>query len=1045
MSLTEACIRKPVFAWMIMAATIVFGLVAAQRIGISQFPDVDFPTINISVSWEGANPEAVESDLIEPIEEAVTQVEGVKSITSNARQGSASITVELDLSRNVDLALQDVQTRVSQAQRSLPRDIDPPVVSKTNPEDQPIMWAGVSGPFSQQAVSDFARYRVKERLQTVPGVGEVQLGGSLERNVRIWVDAQKLDARGLTVTDVIGALQREHVELPAGRIETEGREVNVRVMGEALDLETLLGLLVREQDGQPVYLRDVALVEDGFEDVRRVTRVNGQPAQGLGIRKQRGANAVAVAQAVREELTQIQKDAPEGMEVGIRFDSTKFIEESVHEIEFELLLACILTAFVCWVFLGSLSSTMNVVLAIPMSLLGTVAVIYFLGFTLNTFTLLGLALAVGIVVDDAIMVLENIFRHAEEGKDRVRAAREGTAEITFAALAATLAVVAIFLPVVFMKGVIGKFFLQFGVTLCVAVLLSYVEAITLAPARCAQLLKTSREGRSRVGLWVDRAFSKLERVYERALGWGLKRPWWVLASAALLLGLSVFAFRALPGEFVPSQDQSRLMVRLQTAVGSSLEETNQIFLRAESFANSRPEVQSVFATVGGGGGGGISSVNAGMLMLTLTPPDQRMPQSELQQIFRKELNSIPGLRAVVQDMSQAGFTAQRGFPVEFSVRGSDWDKLVVASQEVREKLQASGKVVDVDTDYQLGMPELRITPDRARAADLGVPMESVASSINALVGGLRVGKYSTGGRRIDVRLRLLAGQRSRPEDLSLLKVRTANGTLVPLSSLVTQEERPALQAITRRDRERAISVFANVAPGSNQEEALASVDRLSKDLPGGVRVVPGGASVAFRDSMSSLFFALFLGIGVAYMVLGAQFNSFLHPVTVLTILPLSVAGAAFALLATGSTLNIFSMIGLLLLMGIVKKNSIILVDYAIQERERGADAIQAMLRAGPVRLRPILMTSTATMMAAVPAALALGAGSETRAPMSIAVLGGLSVSTVLSLVVVPAFYVVADRMKTRLGSLMRKKPDAESGTPVAPPPHGDKARPVTHG
>ncbi|WP_163988171.1 efflux RND transporter permease subunit [Pyxidicoccus caerfyrddinensis] len=1040
MSLTEACIKKPVFAWMIMAATIVFGLVAAQRIGISQFPDVDFPTINISVAWEGANPEAVESDLIEPIEEAVTQVEGVKSITSNARQGGASITVELDLSRNVDLALQDVQAKVSQAQRSLPREIDPPVISKTNPEDQPIMWAGVSGPFSQQAVSDFARYRVKERLQTVPGVGEVQLGGSLERNVRIWVDAQKLDARGLTVTDVIAALQREHVELPAGRIEMEGREVNVRVMGEALDLDTLRGVVVREADGKPVYLSDVALIEDGFEDIRRMTRVNGQPAQGLGIRKQRGANAVAVAQAVREELAKISKDAPEGMEVGIRFDSTKFIEESVHEIEFELMLACILTAFVCWVFLGSLSSTLNVVLAIPMSLLGTVAVIYFLGFTLNTFTLLGLALAVGIVVDDAIMVLENIFRHAEEGKDRVRAAREGTAEITFAALAATLAVIAIFLPVIFMKGIIGKFFLQFGVTLCVAVLLSYVEAITLAPARCAQLLKTSREGRSKVGVWVDRAFSRLERTYERVLGWGLKRPWWVLATAAVLLGLSVFAFRALPGEFVPSQDQSRLMVRLQTAVGSSLEETNRIFQKAEAFASSRPEVESVFATVGGGGGA--SSVNAGMLMLTLSPPDKRMPQAELQQIFRKELNSIPGLRAVVQDMSQSGFTAQRGFPVEFSVRGSDWDALVTASQEVRERLQASGKVVDVDTDYQLGMPELRITPDRARAADLGVPIESVASSINALVGGLRVGKYSTGGRRIDVRLRLLAGQRSRPEDLSLLKVRTASGALVPLSSLVSQEERPALQAITRRDRERAISVFANVAPGSNQEEALATVEGLSKDLPGGVRLVPGGASVAFRDSMSSLFFALFLGIGVAYMVLGAQFNSFLHPVTVLTILPLSVAGAAFALLATGSTLNIFSMIGLLLLMGIVKKNSIILVDYALQERERGADAFQAMLRAGPVRLRPILMTSTATMMAAVPAALALGAGSETRAPMSIAVLGGLSVSTVLSLLVVPAFYVIADRMKTRLGARLGKKPDAESGTH---PPRTDEPRPATHG
>ncbi|MBZ4334456.1 efflux RND transporter permease subunit [Corallococcus sp. AS-1-12] len=1039
MSITDVCIKKPVFAWMIMAATIIFGLVAAQRIGISQFPDVDFPTINISVSWEGANPEAVESDVVEFIEEAVTQVEGVKSITSSARQGSANITVELDLSRNVDLALQDVQTKVSQAQRRLPLDIDPPVVSKSNPEDQPIMWLGVAGPFSQQVVSDFARYRVKERLQTVPGVGEVILGGLLERNVRIWVDAQKLDAHGLTVTDVIAALQREHVELPAGRIETQGREVNVRFMGEALDLETLANVAVREENGRTVYLHDVAIVEDGFEDERRLARVNGEPAQAMGIKKQRGANAVAVAQAVREQLAQLQKELPEGMSASINFDSTQFIEESVHEIEFELLLACILTAFVCWVFLGSLSSTLNVVLAIPMSLLGTVAVIYFLGFTLNTFTLLGLALAVGIVVDDAIMVLENIFRHAEESKDRVSAAREGTAEITFAALAATLAVVAIFLPVVFMKGIIGRFFLQFGVTLCVAVLLSYVEAITLAPARCAQLLKTSREHRSRVGVVVDKAFSKLEALYARALGWGLVRPWRVLLVAVAMLFLSAFAFKALPGEFVPSQDQGRMSVRLQTAVGSSLEETNRLFKRAEAFVASRPEVTRVFVVVGGGGSG--SAVNSGNMNLTLVPADQRMTQAEFAQVLRKELNSYPGLRAVVQDLSQAGFTAQRGFPVEFSVRGSDWDKLVEASQSLREQLQASGKVVDLDTDYQLGQPELRITPDRARAADLGVPIQAVASTVNALVGGVRVGKYSSGGRRIDVRMRLLANQRSRPEDLSLLKVRTANNALVPLSSLVTQEELPALQAITRRDRERAISLFANVAPGSNQEEALATVESLGKDLPGGIRVVAGGASVAFRDSMSSLIFALFLGIAVAYMVLGAQFNSFLHPVTVLTILPLSVAGASFALLVTGNTLNIFSMIGLLLLMGIVKKNSIILVDYALQQRELGADAMQAMLRAGPVRLRPILMTSTATMMSAVPAALALGAGSETRAPMSIAVLGGLSVSTVLSLLVVPAFYVVADRIKTRLGDRLRR---GKGGDDDAQAVH-DAPRPVPHG
>jgi len=1008
MSITEACIKKPVFAWMLMGATVLFGLVAADRIGISQFPDVDFPTINISVSWEGASPEAVESDLVEPLEEAVTQVEGVKSITSTARQGGGSITVELDLSRNVDLALQDVQTKVSQAQRLLPRDADPPVISKQNPEDQPIMWIGLSGPYAPQVLSDYARYRIKEKLQTVEGVGEVMVGGALERNVRIWVDAEKLDAKGLTVTDVIAALRREHVELPAGRIETEGREVNVRVMGEALDLETLRALVVREVDGSTVYLSDVALVEDGFEDVRRMARVDGNPAQGLGVKKQRGANAVAVANGVHKMLEELRKDLPEGMLLGINFDSTRFIEESVHEIEFELLLACLLTALVCWMFLGSLSSTLNVVLAIPMSLLGTVAVIYFLGFTLNTFTLLGLALAVGIVVDDAIMVLENIYRHSEMGKDRVRAAREGTKEITFAALAATLAVVAIFIPVIFMKGVIGKFFLQFGVTLCVAVLLSYLEAITLAPARCAQLLKTSREHRSRVGQAVDRGFEKLEGIYGRVLARALKRPGWVLLGAVAVLAVSVFAFRALPSEFVPSQDQSRLMVRLQTAVGSTLQETDGYFKRAEAFIGSRPEVQRVFGVVGGFGGGG---VNTGIIFVTLKPPDERMSQSEFQQVLRKELNSYPGLRAVVQDLSQSGFTAQRGFPVEFSVRGADWERLVQASTQMREKLQSSGKVVDVDTDYQLGMPELRITPDRARAADLGVSIESVGSTLNALVGGLRVGKYSSGGRRIDVRLRLLADQRARPEDLSRLKVRTGGGELVPLSSLVTQEERPALQAITRRDRERAISIFANVAPGANQEEALAFVEQASKELPGGSRVVLGGASVAFRESMGSLVFALGMGILVAYMVLASQFNSFLrNPLTVLSILPLSVAGAAFAMYVTGTTLNIFSMIGLLLLMGIVKKNSIILMDYALQQREQGLSAMEAMLRAGPVRLRPILMTSIATMMAAVPAALALGAGSETRQPMAIAVLGGLSVSTVLSLLVVPAFYIMMERV-----------------------------------
>jgi multidrug efflux pump len=1013
MNLTETSVRKPVLAWMIMGATVVFGGVAATRIGISQFPDVDFPTISVAINWEGAAPEVVENDVIEPLEEALSQVEGIQSLTSVSRRGGGSITIELDLKRSVDVALQDVQARVAQTQQRLPRDIDPPIISKTNPEDQPIMWVGLSGPFSPQVLADFARYRLKERLQTVPGVGEITMGGYRERNVRLWVDAARLDERNITVHDVLEALRREHVELPAGQLTTTGREINVRVLGEALDLGAFRRIVLRHEAGATVRLEDVALVEDGFEDERRRARVGGAPAQGLGIKKQRGANAVAVAREVRSALAEMRKTLPAGMDLGINFDSTGYIEEAVAHVERDVYLSIALTAFVCWLFLGSLSSTLNVVLAIPMSLLGTIAVIYFLGFTLNTFTLLALALAVGIVVDDAIMVMENVFRHGEAGKDRRRAALEGTREIQFAALAATLAVCAIFIPVVFMKGVIGKFFLQFGIALSLCVLLSYLEAVTLAPARLSQMLATSREGRGRVGRAADRVFDRLARGYGRLLDVALRHPGLVLLSAAAIFGGSLFVFRALPGEFVPSQDQSRLMVRLQTAVGADLEETDLAFKKAETFVNARPEVDRAFTIIGGFGGTG---VNTGILFLTMVPKTQRaLSQTEFAALLRKELNGYPGVRAIVQDLSQSGFTAQRGFPVEFSVRGGDWDTLVTTTQAMMRRLQESGAMVDVDSDYQLGMPELRVVPDRDRAADLGVSMEEVAETIQALVGGVRVGKYNDAGRRIDVRLRLLAGQRTRPEDLARLRVHGRGDEMVPLSGLVAYDEQPALQAVTRRDRERAITVFANVAPGHSQQEAVQLVEKLSRDLPAGTHAVLGGASATFRESMTSLLFALALGIIVAYMILGAQFNSFLHPVTVLTILPLSVAGAAFALLIMGKSMNIFSMIGLLLLMGIVKKNSIILVDYANQLRDTaGLGAREAMRRAGPIRLRPILMTSISTMMAAVPSALAMGAGGEVRAPMSIAVIGGLVVSTALSLLVVPSFYVAADRLVARL-------------------------------
>ncbi len=1024
MNITDVSIRNPVFAWMLMACTMLFGIIALTRIGISQFPDVDYPNISVSVSWQGASPPAVEREIVEPIEQAISQVEGVKQISSQARAGNARITATFDMSRDVDLALQDIQARVAQAQRQLPKDVPAVTVSKSNPDDQPILQIGVTGPFSRQVLADVARYQVQEKLQTVAGVGQITLSGALNRNVRIWLDASRLSEKGVVPSDIIDAIRKEHVEVPGGQLDTGARQIDVRLLGEALDLDAFKKLIVRRTKGAPVTLEDVALVEDGFEDANSLARLDGIPLQALGVLKQRGTNAVAVASAVRARVAEIQTLLPEGMKVEVLFDSTVFIEESVHELQLELVMAVLLTALVCWLFLGSLSSTANVVLAIPMSLLGTVATIYFLGFTLNTFTLLGLSLAVGLVVDDAVMVMENIFRHAEMGKPRAIAAAEGTKEITFAALAATLAVVAIFLPVIFMKGVIGKFFFQFGVTLSVAVMLSYLEAITLAPARSAQILRASREDRGRLGRAADRAFAALERAYARVLGGALAHPKMVLFGASLLLVLAGFGATKIPTEFVPSQDQSRLNVRLQTEAGTTPLAAAPLIERAEARLAKHPEIERTLVTLSG---------SSGQIALTLVPPGKRtMTAMQLAGTLRRELQSIPGLRASIQDPSQQGFGSSRSSPVDFTVRGPAWDDLVLHATKIKSALETSGAVTDLNTDYQVGTPELQVTPDRRRVSDLGASVADLGTTVSALVGGNVIGKFSTGGRRVDIRMRLLATQRSRPEDLSQIRVRAQGGQLVPLSMLVTQEETPVLQTISRLDRERAIGITANVAAGHSQAEAMAKVYALAKDLPLGYRVVAGGQASQLEETTSGLWFALLVGVGVAYMVLASQFNSFLHPVTVLTIMPLAVAGAVGGLLLSGKSLNLFSMIGLLLLMGIVKKNSILLVEYANQLREHeGLGAFEAVKRAGPLRLRPILMTTIATMMAAVPPLLGLGPGTETRSPMAAAVLGGLFVSTILSLLVVPAFYVVTDRAKTRLAKAMGLEATT-AATPAGP-------------
>ena len=1025
MTLAERAIRNPVFAWMLMFGLILFGAISFQRMGVGLMPDVDFPVITVVATMEGAAPAVMETEVVDPIEETIMGIEGVKEVSSSARLGKASITVEFVLSKNIDVALQEIQTNIARIQRVLPSEMDPPVLSKSNPDDQPIMWLSLSGDKPLRELMEYTRDHLKDKFQTIQGVGEIFLGGFVDPNLRIWLDSKKMGNLQITVDDVIQTINMQHLELPAGTIETKKEERNVRVTGEAGSVKEFENIIISSRaGGGPILrilrLKDVGAVEEGLADVRRLSRTMGQTAVGIGIRKQRGANAVAVAREVKKRLGEITKIMPKGMKLSVNFDSTKFTEQSISEMNFTLILSAVLTSFVCWVFLGSLGATINILLAIPTSIIGTFTVLYSLGFTLNTFTILGLTLAVGIVVDDAIMMLENITRYRESGIGRIKAAMIGANEIAFAAIAASIAVLAVFIPVAFMSGIIGKFFFQFGVTMSVAVILSLFEALTITPMRTSQFLDVKRT--TIIGKWMDIFMNVLRRGYRRSLEVALNYRILVLVGAAAFFFMSYYVFLPrLRKEFVPPQDQGTILVRFQAPPGSSLQYTDDRFKQIENYLMHRPELLRYFGFVGGFGGG---DVDTGMVFLSLYPykdrpavPPMKRPltQQELIGVLRTDLGKIPGLRKVViLDPSLGGFTAMRGFPVEFTVRGSNWDELIGYSQEIIKRMESSGLMVDVDTDYVVGAPEIRVVPDREACGKHGVDISTVARTINAMIGGLRVGQYTEGDRRYDIRIRLVPGERASSGDISRIWIRNNRGELLRMDKVVKIVEKPTVISITRRNRERAIGIMANVVAGKSQADAIAEVKKIGKEtLPENYRVEMSGSAQTFRESFQGLIFAIGLGVLVAYMVLASQFRSFLHPITVLLALPFSISGAFIALGLSNQSLNIYSMIGLVLLMGIVKKNSILLVDFTNERRARGMDLRSALLEACPIRLRPIIMTSMSTIAAAIPPALALGPGAEIRIPMAIAVIGGVFVSTFLSLYVVPCAMTTLARFENK--------------------------------
>jgi len=1030
-SLASVSIRNPVFAWMLMAGIILVGAVGLQRLGVGLMPDVDLPTITVSATLEGADPEIMESEVVDVLEDAVMACSGVKEVTSSAKQGDCRVTVEFVPEKNIDVAFQEVQARVSANIRLLPKDIDPPTLNKTNPEDFPILWVALTGTRSQQELSEYAKNVLRDRFLTVPDTGDVMMGGYQDRNMRVWLDPLKLQARGLTVDDVMQAILREHVELPAGRIEGTFKESNVKVEGEALSVAQWQKIRLAEYDGTAVTLGDVAVIEDGFADLRRMSRVNGIPAQGLGIIKQRGSNAVQVADDCKARIVQLNKSMPHGMELLVRYDSTKFIQEAYEETRFTLIMAVLLTAVVCWLFLGSLSSTFNVVLAIPVSVFGTFAVIYFCGFTLNLFTLLALSLSIGLVVDDAIMVLENIYRHAEMGHDKVTASRVGTEQIQFAALCATLAIVAIFMPVLFMPGVMGKFFFQFGVVLSASVMISLLEALTLAPMRCSQFLNVG-ERRNAVERWVGWCFNRLAALYRWALGGILGwRPWRyaVLIAAVAVFVSSLSLVLKIPKEEVPAQDQGMFMVKLEGPIGSSIDYTNALSRKAEEIITSRPEIDATFAMIGGWGG----EANEFNVFITMKPRNQRpvsaetgkpMTQQECMAGMRRALSIYPGVNVIIRDPSKSSLSGGGrggGLPVSFSIRGPDWEQLGQLSWKFKEEILASGKMVDVGTDFKVGMPEVQVIPNRDKTLAHKVDIQTLGASVRALVGGYKLTKFTREGRRYDVRVRLLRGERLRPEDIGNMYIRNADGEPIKISELVDIRTLPSLQAIYRVNRARALTMGANPAPGVAQDEALAAVMKIKeKLLPEGYELVLTGSSRSAEESQRALIFAFIGGLIAAYMVLASQFNSFLHPFTILLALPFSMTGALLGLFFFGQSLNIFSILALILLAGIVKKNSILLVDFTNKLRGEGRGVDDALREACPIRLRPILMTSIATIAGAVPGALSLGPGGELRIPMSIAVVGGVIVSTVLTLFVVPCFYSIAEEWRGFIARAWRR-------------------------
>jgi len=1022
MILSDISIRRPVLASMLSIALVLFGVIGYSRLSVREYPDVDPPVISVSTTLPGANPQVVESAVTDILEEELSTVPGLRTLTSSSAEQVSNITLEFTLDRKVEDAAQDVRDKVSRVRGRLPEDVLEPVVSKQEADASPFFWLALSGAnYDLLQLSDIADRVVKTRLQSLPGVGSALIAGERRYSMRVWLSASGLAARQLTVQDVESAIRSRNVEIPAGRIESQRREFTVRSLGELKTPEEFSEMVVSSVNGVPVKLRDLARVELGAEDVRSAFRFNGTPAVAIGVVRQSKANLIDVADAIRGALPAIQTALPPGVTIQPGTDYSVFVRRSIHEARQTLVIAAILVIIIIFVFLRNLRATVIPGLAIPTSIVSTFAIMYFLGFSVNNLTLLALTLAIGIVVDDAIIVLENAYRHQEElHEDPMTAATNGTREIAFAVIATTIALVAVFTPLAFLKGNTGRLFNEFGIAVAGSVIVSGFVALTLTPMLCARVLKVPP---SHGALYqaLERGFDGLADGYSRTLGWAVRHRSWVVGGALAASLVAVVAFRALKREFVPSEDRGQFFTIVTAPEGSTLEYTDQYQHRIEEILGRTKDVAAYFSITGGFSG----SPSRGFVFTRLTDwAERKRTVQDIIQEVQPQYFAIPGVMAfAVNPPAFGGF----GSPVQFVVQNPDFSLLTRGVDTLLGRARQVSGLINLDTDLRVNKPELTVAYERDRAEDLGVPVRDVAATLQTLLGGRRVSTFTRANKLYYVVVQLNPEERATPGDMAGLYVRGKGNRLVQLDALAVVKEGVGARQLSHFNRIRSATITASLAPGFTLGEAIDTLRALAHEvLPAGSSTALAGESRELEESGGALYFAFGLALLVVFMVLASQFESLVHPFTVLLAVPLAVTGALLTLLVFKSTINLYSQIGMILLIGLVTKNSILLVEYTNQLRDRGSATVAAVLEAGRIRLRPILMTSVSTIMGALPIALGLGAGSMSRRPLGYAIVGGILVSTVLTLIVVPVVYVLLDDLRRRTRA-------AEAPHAVAPP------------